>query len=65
MAIDFTFTKEQQELQASARDFAQNVLAPLTPKIDFVTEVLVPTIWITRDQMLLSMDLAAELLFRL
>ena len=38
---------------------------PLTPKIDLVTEVLVPTIWITRDQMLLSMDLAAELLFRL
>ena len=38
---------------------------PLTPKIDLVTEVLVPTIWITRDQMLLSMDLAVELLFRL
>jgi acyl-CoA dehydrogenase len=34
MAIDFTFTKEQQELQAMARDFAQNVLAPLAPKID-------------------------------
>ena len=27
--------------------------------------LLVPTIWITRDQMLLSMDLALELLFRL
>ena len=38
---------------------------PLTPKIDLVTELLVPTIWITRDQMLLSMDLALELLFRL
>ena len=38
---------------------------PLTPKVDLVTEVLVPTIWITRDQMLLSMDLAVELLFRL
>jgi hypothetical protein len=34
MAIDFTFTKEQQEIQAAARDFAQNVLAPVTPKID-------------------------------
>ena len=31
---------------------------PLTPKIDLVTELLAPTIWITRDQMLLSMDLA-------
>jgi hypothetical protein len=38
---------------------------PLTPKVDLVTELLVPTIWITRDQMLLSMDLAVELLFRL
>jgi hypothetical protein len=38
---------------------------PLTPKIDLVTELLVPTIWITRDQMVLSMDLALELLFRL
>ena len=36
---------------------------PLTPKIDLVTELLVPTIWMTRDQMLLSMDLALELLF--
>ena len=38
---------------------------PLTPKIDLVTELLVPTIWITNDQMLLSMNLALELLFRL
>jgi hypothetical protein len=38
---------------------------PLTPKVDLVTELLVPTIWITRDQMLLSMDLALELCFRL
>ena len=30
----FHLTKEQQEIQAAARDFAQNVLAPLTPKID-------------------------------
>ena len=34
MAIDFTLTTEQQEIQAAARDFAQNVLAPVTPKID-------------------------------
>ena len=34
MAIDFTLTKEQQELQAMARSFAQEVLAPLAPKVD-------------------------------
>ena len=34
MAIDFTLTKEQQDIQAMARSFAQEVLAPLAPKID-------------------------------
>ena len=34
MAIDFTLTKEQQELQAMARSFSQEVLAPLAPKVD-------------------------------
>jgi len=34
MAIDFRLTKEQQELREAARDFAQNVLAPLVPDAD-------------------------------
>ena len=34
MAIDFTLTKEQKGIQGLARDFAQDVLAPLAPKID-------------------------------
>ncbi|SNR38001.1 acyl-CoA dehydrogenase [Haloechinothrix alba] len=34
MAIDFTLTAEQQEVQRLARDFAQNVLAPITEKVD-------------------------------
>src|SRR4030088_603281 len=34
MAIDFTLTADQKTLQAAARDFAQNVLAPITQKID-------------------------------
>ena len=34
MAIDFTLTKDQQDIQAMARSFAQEVLAPLAPKID-------------------------------
>ena len=33
-AIDFRLTKEQQELREAARDFAQNVLAPLVPDAD-------------------------------
>ena len=34
MAIDFTLTEEQKQLQADARDFAQNVLAPVVRKAD-------------------------------
>ena len=34
MAIDFTLTKEQKDLQAEARDFAQTVLAPLSQQVD-------------------------------
>ena len=41
MAIDFTLTKEQQEIQAMARSFAQEVLAPLAPKIDAEPDPLV------------------------
>ena len=37
---------------------------PVTPTVDLVTEVLAPMIWLTSDQMVLSMDLAAELVFR-
>src|SRR4051812_32362736 len=34
MAIDFTLTREQQDIQLMARSFAREVLAPLSPKID-------------------------------
>ena len=34
MAIDFTLSKEQQEIQAMARSFAREHLAPIAPKID-------------------------------
>ena len=34
MAIDFTLTKEQKEIQVVARSFAQDVLAALAPKIE-------------------------------
>ena len=34
MSIDFTLTKQQQELREAARDFAQSVLAPLVPDAD-------------------------------
>lgn len=34
MAIDFTLTAEQKEVQKSARDFAQELLAPISDQID-------------------------------
>src|SRR5919112_6149493 len=34
MAIDFTLTEEQKQLQADTRDFAQNVLAPVVREAD-------------------------------
>lgn len=30
MAINFTLTNEQRELQSNTREFAENVLAPIT-----------------------------------
>jgi hypothetical protein len=34
MAIDFTLTDEQRKLQLDARDFAENVLAPVVREAD-------------------------------
>ncbi len=34
MAIDFTLTPEQKEIQHGARDFANDVLAPLVEQVD-------------------------------
>jgi alkylation response protein AidB-like acyl-CoA dehydrogenase len=34
MAIDFTLTAEQKNIQAAARDFAQDVLAPISQQVD-------------------------------
>jgi len=36
----------------------------LTPALDLVTELLAPMLWVTGDQMVLSMNLAAELVYR-
>ena len=33
----------------------------LAPKVDLITELLAPTIWVTGDQAVLSMNLALEL----
>jgi len=34
MAIDFTLSNEQRELQANAREFAETVLAPVVRAAD-------------------------------
>jgi hypothetical protein len=36
----------------------------LTPALDLVAELLAPMLWVTGDQMVLSMNLAAELAYR-
>jgi hypothetical protein len=36
----------------------------LTPTLDLTAELLAPMVWVTRDQMVLSMNLAAELAYR-
>jgi hypothetical protein len=37
---------------------------PVGKNVDLITELLAPMIWVTRDQMVISMNLAAELAFR-
>lgn len=34
MAIDFTLTREQKDIQMAAREFAQDVLAPVVRAAD-------------------------------
>jgi hypothetical protein len=36
----------------------------VTPTVDLVTELLAPMLWVTGDQMVLSMNLAAEIAWR-
>jgi hypothetical protein len=44
--------------------FATGFAFAATPTVDIVTELLAPMIWVTGDQMVLSMNLAAEIAFR-
>lgn len=37
---------------------------PISPALDLVTELLAPMVWVTRDQMVLSFNLAAEIAYR-
>ena len=55
---------------ATCRATARSCASPtgfafaLTPALDLVTELLAPMLWVTSDQMVLSMNLAAELVYR-
>ena len=40
MAIDFTLTDDQRKLQLEARDFAENVLAPVVREADAESDPL-------------------------
>jgi hypothetical protein len=44
---------------------AAGLAFPLTRNMDLVSEILAPMIWVTNDQMLLSMNLSLELAIRL
>jgi hypothetical protein len=62
--IPFRFASGYMPRNGPVMRLSTGFAFPLTPTIDLFTEVLAPMIWLTSDQMVLSMDLAAELVFR-
>ena len=62
--IPFRFASGYLPRNGPVARFSTGFAFRLTPALDLVTELLAPMIWVTRDQMLLSMNLAAELQYR-
>ena len=62
--IPFRFASGYMPRNGPVMRLSTGLAFPLTPTVDLFTEVLAPMIWLTSDQMVLSMDLAAELVFR-
>ena len=62
--IPFRFASGYMPRNGPVMRLSTGFAFPLTPTVDLFTEVLAPMIWLTSDQMVLSMDLAAELVFR-
>jgi hypothetical protein len=62
--IPFRFATGYLPRNGPVARFSTGFAFRLTPAVDLVAELLAPMIWVTRDQMLLSMNLALELNYR-
>ncbi len=62
--VPFRFASGYLPRNGPVMRLATGFTFPVSPTVDLVTELLAPMIWLTGDQMVVSMDLAAELIFR-
>jgi hypothetical protein len=64
MRIPFRFASGYLPMNGPVVRAATGVAFALSPKVDLITELLAPTIWVTGNQAVLSMNLALELAVR-
>ena len=62
--IPFRFASGYLPRNGPVARFSTGLAFRLTPSLDLVTELLAPMIWVTHDQMVLSMNVAVELAYR-
>jgi hypothetical protein len=62
--IPFRFATGYLPRNGPVARFSTGFAFRLAPAVDLVAELLAPMIWVTRDQMVLSMNLAVELVYR-
>jgi hypothetical protein len=62
--IPFRFASGYLPRNGPVARFSTGLAFRLTPSLDLVTELLAPMIWVTHDQMVLSMNVALELAYR-
>ena len=62
--VPFRFASGYLPRNGPVMRLATGFAFPVSPTVDVVTELLAPMIWLTGDQMVVSLDLAAELIFR-
>jgi hypothetical protein len=62
--IPFRFASGYLPRNGPVARFSTGLAFRLTPSLDLITELLAPMIWVTHDQMVLSMNVAVELAYR-
>ena len=62
--VPFRFASGYLPRNGPVARFSTGLAFRLTPSLDLVTELLAPMIWVTHDQMVLSMNVALELAYR-